>query len=232
MNTKTSEYFKDRIFVAYDKGNLQATAALAGQLEGLLDGVKVGSVFFTAQGPAGVLKVFPRSRLFLDLKFHDIPETVYGAVRSAVKLHPWGMTVHASGGVEMMRSARRAAVIASADAGRRPPLILAVTVLTSLDCRAAEVGRLAADARGGGMDGVVCSGREVAALRARFGPNFILMAAGVRPRGAGPDDQKRTTTPAEAFAAGADYIVIGRPITAAVDPVMAARRIVDDLVGA
>ena len=174
--------------------------------------------------------------LFLDLKFHDIPNTVAGAVRAVLPLKPAILTVHASGGRAMLEAARDAAAAAGADR----PKIVAVTVLTSLDDGDLDaVGqrgpaldqakRLAAIAQQAGVDGVVCSPKEVAALRAQCGATFLLVVPGIRPSWAATGDQKRVMTPAEAVAAGADHLVIGRPITAAADPAEAARRIAAEL---
>jgi orotidine-5'-phosphate decarboxylase len=174
--------------------------------------------------------------VFLDLKFHDIPNTVADAVRAALALAPVMLTVHASGGAAMMRAAADAAE----EAGANRPLVLGVTVLTSLgaDDLAAtglagpvpdQVMRLARLAQASGLDGVVCSAREVAALRAECGAAFKLVVPGIRPAGAAAGDQKRTATPAEAIAAGADYLVVGRPVTGADDPAQAARAIIDEI---
>lgn len=227
----------DRIFVALDTADLDKALTLAENLDGLVGGVKLGKEFFTALGPDGVREVAaPGHRVFLDLKFHDIPATVAGAVRSAAALKPFMLTVHAGGGGAMMEAAASAA----AAAGPERPLVMAVTVLTSLgldDLAATGIGgtaeeqvlRLARLARDSGLDGVVCSAMEAAALRQAFGSGFKLVVPGIRPAGAAADDQKRTMTPADAVAAGADYLVVGRPITGADDPAEAARRIADEI---
>ncbi len=229
--------FSNPIFVALDTTNLDRAVSLAGELFGLVGGVKLGKTFFTAHGPDGVRRITARGvPVFLDLKWHDIPNTVAGAVRAALPLTPFMVNVHASGGAVMMRAAAEAA----ATAGKKRPLVLGVTVLTSMgpgDLTAlgvdrpleAQVRALAVLAAEAGLDGVVCSAHEVAALRASFGPNFKLVVPGIRPEWAAGDDQRRTMTPAEAISQGADYLVIGRPITAAKDPVAAAQRIVDEL---
>ncbi len=228
----------DRIFVALDTQNLDKALALAEELRGLVGGVKLGKEFFTAQGPAGVNAVSALGLpVFLDLKFHDIPATVTGAVNAALRMKPYMLNVHASGGETMMRAAAEAAELA----GDERPLVIAVTVLTSMwsgDLQATGIGdnmedqvlRLAALAENCGLDGVVCSPREVAALRRERGPDFKLVVPGIRPSWAETDDQKRVETPAEAVAAGADFLVIGRPITGADDPADAARRIADEIV--
>lgn len=227
----------DRIFVALDTVDADRAAGVAEAVRGRVGGVKVGKEFFTANGPAGVRRIADLGLpVFLDLKFHDIPNTVAGAVRAALPLKPAMLNVHASGGPAMME----AAVAAAAEAGRERPLVLAVTVLTSLsedDLRAvgmgtplpAQVVRLAALARECGCDGVVCAAREIMAIRGRCGQDFRLVVPGIRPEWAAAGDQKRVTTPSEAVALGADNLVIGRPITGADDPAEAAQRIADEL---
>ena len=225
----------DRIFVALDTTDLDRALALGRGLKGFIGGVKVGKEFFTALGPAGVGALGELGLpVFLDLKFHDIPATVAGAVRAALALKPFIINVHASGGAEMMQAA-----VEAADGPDRP-LVVAVTMLTSLADEdlaatgvagdaAAQVLRLAQLAKRSGLDGVVCSAREAEALRAALGDDFKLVVPGIRPQWAAADDQKRIVTPAEAVAKGADYLVIGRPITAADDPADAARRIAAEL---
>lgn len=229
----------DRIFVALDTTDLDRALALGRGLKGFIGGVKVGKEFFTALGPAGVGALGELGLpVFLDLKFHDIPATVAGAVRAALALKPFIINVHASGGAEMMRAAVEAAD-GPAPAFNKP-LVVAVTVLTSLADEdlaatgvagdaAAQVLRLAGLAKRSGLDGVVCSAHEAEALRAALGDDFKLVVPGIRPQWAAADDQKRIVTPAEAVAKGADYLVIGRPITAADDPADAARRIAAEL---
>ena len=227
----------DRLFVALDTPHMDGALSLAGSLAGLVGGIKLGKAFFTANGPQGVRRAAGGGLpVFLDLKFHDIPNTVADAVRAALALAPVMLTVHASGGAAMMRAAADAAE----EAGANRPLVLGVTVLTSLgaDDLAAtglagpvpdQVMRLARLAQASGLDGVVCSAREVAALRAECGAAFKLVVPGIRPAGAAAGDQKRTATPAEAIAAGADYLVIGRPLTGADDPAQAARAVIDEI---
>ena len=220
MNTPVSP-----IIVALDFPDLDPALALVDRLDAKACRVKVGKELFTRAGPASVSALTDRGfDVFLDLKFHDIPNTVAGACRAAADLGCWMLNVHAGGGGAMMEAARKAL-----DNNENNPLLIAVTVLTSLNdqvlhdvgvsspaveqvCRLA---RLAADA---GLDGVVCSPREIAAMRDQNGAGFTLVTPGVRPAGSGADDQVRTATPAEAIAAGANYLVIGRPITQAVDP--------------
>jgi orotidine-5'-phosphate decarboxylase len=226
----------DRIFVALDTTDLDRALMLGRDLAGLVGGIKVGKEFFTALGPDGVRAIADLGMpVFLDLKFHDIPATVTGAIRAACTLKPFMLNVHATGGAAMLRAASDAA-----GDGADRPLVLAVTVLTSLgddDLEAigvagssgTQVLRLARLARDNGIDGVVCSAREVEVLRKELGPDFKLVVPGIRPEWAAADDQKRITTPADAVALGADYLVIGRPITGADDPADAARRIAGEL---
>lgn len=227
----------DRIFVALDTTSVDEAVALAERLRGLVGGVKLGKEFFTANGPQGVARAAARGMpLFLDLKFHDIPNTVAGAVKASLPLRPFLLDVHAAGGGAMMRAAAEAA----RSAGAERPLMLAVTVLTSMGPEdLAEIGvagavqdqvvRLATLARDSGMDGVVCSAREIGPLRAALGPGFKLVVPGIRPAWAATGDQKRVMTPKEAVDLGADYLVIGRPITGDPDPVAAAKRIAEEL---
>jgi orotidine-5'-phosphate decarboxylase len=226
---------RDRIFCAIDTPEPGAAAAMAGAVGDAVGGLKLGLEFFVANGPEAVRAVAGARSLFLDLKLHDIPNTVAGAVRSVGRLRPRFLTIHAAGGAEMMRAA--AAARDEAGVGLR---LLAVSVLTSLaDDDLAAVGqhtpaaeqvrRLAALAQSCGIDGVVASPQEVAMLRAECGPDLLLVIPGVRPAGSAADDQKRTMTPAAAVAAGADYLVIGRPITRAADPAGAARRIAAEI---
>jgi orotidine-5'-phosphate decarboxylase len=231
---------KDRIFVALDTPDLGKAAGLAQALAGQVGGLKIGKEFFAAQGPDGVRAVAGGEPLFLDLKFHDIPNTVAGAIRAVVHLRPFMVNVHASGGRAMMQAAAEAAREAAEDLDVTRPQVLGVTVLTSLDeddlddvgqrgPASEQTVRLAGLARDSGLDGVVCSPREIAALRTACGPDFLLVVPGIRPTWAAAGDQKRILTPAQALGAGADYLVVGRPITAAADPVAAARRLVEEL---
>jgi orotidine-5'-phosphate decarboxylase len=229
---------RDRLIVALDMPDLAAAAALVERLGGVASHFKVGSVLFTAAGPAAVEMVRKRGgRVFLDLKYHDIPATVTGAVEAAARLGVGLLTVHASGGLAMLRAAATAAQAAGSDR----PRIVAVTVLTSLD-RAVlhrEVGvpvaveghavHLANLAREAGCDGVVASPREAARLRAALGRDAVIVTPGVRPPGGAADDQARIATPAAAVRAGADYLVVGRPITGAADPAAAAAAILAEL---
>ena len=232
-----------RIFVALDTPDMAHAERLVAQTRATGIGLKIGLEFFVAQGREGVRQLIehaPANRLFLDLKFHDIPNTVAAAVRAAVPLQPFMLNVHAAGGPAMMRAAAEAAANESAKHGLARPLVLAVTVLTSLDAgdlaavgvatsTADQVKRLAALAQSCGLDGVVCSAEEAAALRQLCGPNFRLVVPGIRPKGAAVGDQKRVMGPAEALAAGADDLVIGRPITEAADPAQAIAAIVAEI---
>ncbi|MCB1745890.1 MAG: orotidine-5'-phosphate decarboxylase [Gammaproteobacteria bacterium] len=216
------------VIVALDFDTLDGALALADRLDPATCRVKVGKELFTRAGPAAVRALGTRGfEVFLDLKFHDIPNTVAGACRAAADLGCWMVNVHAGGGRAMMTAA--AAALAG-QAGR--PLLIAVTVLTSLDDLAlGEVGvdatagdqvvRLATLAESCGLDGVVCSPLEIAPLRGCLDPGFTLVTPGVRPAGAAQDDQVRIATPGSAIAAGASYLVVGRPVTRAADPAAA-----------
>ncbi len=229
-----------QIICAIDTGDLGQATALSSTLKGRVGAVKLGLEFFCAAGPAGVSAVAEGGQpIFLDLKFLDIPNTVAGAVRAACAWNPFMMTVHASGGAAMMRAAT-AAALRGADSNGARPLLVGVTVLTSFDDGdLAETGaqgplpdqvkRLAALAQDSGLDGIVASAHEVAMLRAQCGPEFTLVVPGIRPGWASADDQKRIVTPADALAHGADYLVIGRPITRSDDPAGAARRIASEM---
>lgn len=235
---------RSRLFCAIDTSDLVAAVALARKLKELVGGIKLGKEFFTANGPQGVhAMAVTEMPVFLDLKFHDIPHTVARAVAAAMRLGPFMLTVHAAGGAAMMRAAAEAAGAAARRHDVAKPLMVAVTVLTSLgpeDLEDLGVGeslmdhvlRLARLAREAGLDGAVCSPLEVEMLRGECGPDFKLVVAGVRPSWAAGQDQKRVLTPAEAVARGADYLVIGRPISQAPDPAEAARRIVEEMAGA
>jgi orotidine-5'-phosphate decarboxylase len=228
----------NRILVALDTPTAEDALALADRVRGAVGGLKIGSQLFTAAGPEIVRTLVGRGdKVFLDLKFHDIPNTVAGAVRAAGDLGVWMVNVHASGGRAMLDAARKAA-----DSAAHRPLVIAVTVLTSLDgASLASVGvgdtpldqvlRLAKLTKDAGLDGVVASPQETAAIRGESGDAFLIVTPGIRGRSATatPDDQRRTMTPVEASRAGSSYLVIGRPITAAADPAAAAGRIAAEL---
>ena len=227
----------DQLLVALDVESGARALELADQLRGAVGGYKIGKRLFTLEGPAIVRALVERGdRVFLDLKFHDIPNTVATAVSAATSLGVWMVNVHASGGRTMMRAAREAAHDTAAREGRRVPLVIGVTVLTSMNGEElAEVGitvpvmdqvvklsRLAQEAR---LDGVVASPQEIPVIRKTCGATFTIVTPGIRGGGAvlaGKDDQERTMTAGQAIAAGASYIVVGRPIIAAAEPRAAA----------
>jgi len=224
------------VYCALDTVDLAKAQMLAAQLRGQVGGLKIGKEFFTAHGPAGVKAVVGDQPLFLDLKFHDIPNTVAGAIRAACALRPRYVNVHCGGGSNMMKVAAETARVA----GDSRPLVLGVTVLTSLDAAdlrdigfqedpAALVLKFAKMAQASGLDGVVCSSHEIARLREACGPDFHLVVPGIRPAGSDLADQKRVMTPREALDLGANVLVIGRPITAAPDPAAAAQSIAAEL---
>ena len=220
------------VVVAIDTPDLGKAVALAKTLKGAVGGVKLGLEFFCAHGPAGVREVAALGLpVFLDLKLHDIPNTVAGAVNSLSPLNPAILTVHAAGGRAMLEAAKRSAPVGCK--------VVAVTVLTSLDSSdleaagvsgtpAEQVERLAALARSSGLDGIVCSGAEVGAARAAW-PEGFFVVPGVRPAGGDVGDQKRVVTPGQALADGASVLVVGRPITGASDPAEAARSLLPSL---
>jgi orotidine-5'-phosphate decarboxylase len=231
---------KDRLIVALDVESLAQAAALLDRLQGVVGAYKIGSQLFTACGPAAVELVQKRGgSVFLDLKFHDIPNTVAGAVREAARLGVFMLDVHASGGSPMLRSAVEAAKQATREFNVKRPLCLAVTVLTSLDRALLQrelnvplsveghVLHLAKLAKDAGLDGSVCSPQEIRAVRNALGRDWVIVAPGVRPAGSEAGDQVRVATPEAAIRAGADYLVVGRPITAAPDPKAAATAILE-----
>jgi orotidine-5'-phosphate decarboxylase len=220
---------EERIIIALDVGTKREALALAGELKDARI-FKIGMELFTAEGPALLAEAIAMGkRPFLDLKYHDIPNTVAGAVRSAARLGVHMLTVHTTGGKEMMDAAARAANEEFARAGTPKPLLLGVTILTSLkddDLRqigyaratADQVLRLALLAKAAGLDGVVCSPHEIEIIKRECGADFLVITPGIRPAWAGAQDQKRIMTPAEALSKGANYLVIGRPITGAASP--------------
>lgn len=230
---------KHKLIVALDVPALDQARKLVETLSPVVEYYKIGKELFTAEGPAVVKMVHDLGgKVFLDLKFHDIPNTVAGAVRSAAKLGVWMVNVHASGGADMMREAAQAAA-----ASAKPPIVIGVTVLTSMNEEGLkEIGvtgsavgeqviRLAKLAKSSGLGGVVASAQEAPALRRAFGKDFLIVTPGVRPAGAAVGDQKRVLTPKDAIAAGADCLVVGRPITESQDPKAAAEAILKEMKG-
>ncbi|HEY1805898.1 MAG TPA: orotidine-5'-phosphate decarboxylase [Terracidiphilus sp.] len=232
----TLEAARQRLIVALDVPSAAASAELVKKLGGTCRWFKVGLELFAAAGPAVVESLTSRGySVFLDLKFHDIPNTVAGAVRSAATLGVRMLNVHAAGGPAMLTAAKSAL-----DGVKNPPELLAVTVLTSMDAAqlaasgiarspAEEVELLARMCINAGINGFVCSPQEVATLRALTGPSGVLVIPGIRPAGAEIGDQKRIATPAEAIRNGASHLVVGRPITQAEDPARAAEFILAEI---
>jgi orotidine-5'-phosphate decarboxylase len=230
-----------RVIVALDFANPMHALALADKLDPAACALKVGKEMFVVAGPEPVRWMIERGfRVFLDLKFHDIPNTVAQACAAATRLGVWMLNVHAGGGRAMLEAARDAVAQAAAEKNRQPPLLIAVTVLTSLsDADLIDTGvhdgatqqslKLARLTSACGLDGVVCSAVEAPALRAALPAAFTLVTPGIRPAGTSKDDQTRVITPQAAIANGADYLVIGRPITQAADPVATLAAINRDL---
>ena len=238
---ENGEQAERRIIVPLDVPDEESAIALVDQLPQVV-WWKVGLELFTSTGPK-ILEVLKskQKRIFLDLKFHDIPNTVAGASRSAARYGVDLLTIHANCGIEALKAAREAAQEGAAQAGVKPPKLIAITLLTSISARqlafdlkiplelpeyALEMALLAQEA---GLDGAVCSPQEAAQLRQTCGDDFLLVCPGVRPTWADKGDQKRSLTPAQAIIAGADYLVIGRPITTATEPELAWKRISEEL---
>jgi orotidine-5'-phosphate decarboxylase len=233
---------RDRLIVALDVDTLAQAERLVDRLQGLVTRFKIGSQLFTAAGPAAVESVHKRgAEVFLDLKYHDIPNTVAGASREAARMGVLMFNVHASGGRDMMSAAAQGAAAAAKEQGVRRPLVLAVTVLTSLDRGALSrelavagsveghvlhLARMAAEA---GLDGCVASPTEIGPLRTNRGPAWVIVTPGVRPVGSAVGDQSRIATPRAAVLAGAHYLVVGRPITGAPDPAAAAAEVLQEM---
>ncbi|MEJ1970626.1 MAG: orotidine-5'-phosphate decarboxylase [Rhizomicrobium sp.] len=232
----TAARFRNPVFVALDTPDLGRALEIARAVKPHVGGLKIGLEFYTACGPEGVKRIVAFGLpVFADVKFHDIPNTVAAAARELARLGAMVFNVHTAGGEIMMRDAA-----AAARAVDPKVKVIGVTVLTSIDDAvldsvgqrspaAEQVVRLARLARLSGLDGVVCSAHEIAAIRAACGPDFLLVVPGIRPTGADLADQRRVMTPAEAHRAGADILVIGRPITAAADPAAAAKAIAAEL---
>jgi orotidine-5'-phosphate decarboxylase len=232
----------NKLIVALDVDDAQKARELFHSLRGIVGMFKIGSQLFTAAGPALVREILNAGeRVFLDLKFHDIPNTVAAAGVAATRLGVSIFNVHATGGSEMMRRTVEAVAECAASEALARPLIIGVTVLTSADDRsltdvgyrsapAELVSRLALLAEASGMDGVVASPREISIIRSAVTkPDFLVVTPGVRPAGSSLFDQKRVTTPRDAIIAGADYIVVGRPILEASNPAQAAQKIIADM---
>ncbi|HET7452476.1 MAG TPA: orotidine-5'-phosphate decarboxylase [Thermoanaerobaculia bacterium] len=236
------EAARDRICVALDFSSGAEARDFAAGVRGRCGWFKVGLELFVSEGPGFVSEIARSGRVFLDLKLHDIPNTVAAATRAAVRTGAALVNVHASGGLAMMEAARVAAAEEAARLGRERPAVIAVTVLTSLSreafaelpfsgdpaSAALALSRLAAEA---GLDGVVCSAEEVAAIRAARGPEFLTVVPGIRPSGADAGDQKRVATPGVAVRAGASILVVGRPVTKAADPAVVLDRIAAEIAG-
>ena len=230
---------KERIFVALDLADINQALELSSKLLNLVGGVKLGKQFFTANGLKGVQRITETGiPIFLDLKFHDIPNTVASALKAALTTNPYLINVHASGGRNMLETASR-----TVKEHQGPHcFLIGVTMLTSLeDADLTEIGikgkiedqvvRLSKLALSTGLDGVVCSAKEIKVLRKNFGKNFKLIVPGIRPKWAIKNDQKRIVTPSQAIRYGADYIIIGRPITSAKNPLEAVFRILEEIDG-
>lgn len=229
------------IICALDTTDIQEARAITGKLRDHVGAIKLGLEFFTANGSAGVRKLAAEHMpVFLDLKFHDIPNTVASAIRATAGINTFMMTVHTSGGRAMLQAAIDASMAVAEETGKERPLIIGVTVLTSLDQADLnmvgirtevhdQVRRLADLAQSCRLDGVVCSPYEISILREHCGEDFTLVVPGIRPADSNNDDQKRVMTPQDALNRGADYLVIGRPITTATNPAAKAQEIVGAL---
>lgn len=235
---------KERLVLALDVDNFKKAEELVGKLSDYVGVFKIGNQLFSAEGPKIINMINDRgSKVFLDLKFHDIPNTVARAAEVAAKLGVYIFNVHTSGGYEMMRAAAEASEKISLALGVRKPLILGVTLLTSINQEILEkeigikkriekqVVHLAKLAKTAGLDGVVASSWEIKEIRKACGENFVILTPGIRPAGKSSDDQKRVMTPREAIKLGADFLVIGRPIRNASNPVEAAKEILKEMEG-
>ena len=231
-----------RILVAFDAPNITKARYLLEMAGDYIGGIKLGLEFFNHNGISGVNKVMERNEtgLFLDLKFHDISNTVAGAVRGVMACEPNIINVHTAGGLKMMQKAKEQAVLCAKDLGIKVPLVIGVTILTALDDddlksvgyahnALEQVVKMACLAKEAGLDGVVCSAHEIKSIKEACGNDFITVVPGIRPAGTSKGDQKRTMTPAEAINEGADYIVIGRPITEAEDMLQTVKDIAQSI---
>jgi orotidine-5'-phosphate decarboxylase len=222
-----------KIILALDVNTLKEARDFADKLYPKIKIFKVGSHLFTAYGPKVIEMLHKKgAQVFLDLKYLDIPNTVAGAVASAVGLKVKMLTLHVSGGQEMLRAAVAAARSQAQALKITRPLLIGVTVLTSQTAKPGEVLALAKQALACGLDGVVCSAKEAVVLRSRIKKNFVMVTPGIRPDNAGKDDQKRTATVSQALKAGSDFLVIGRPILRAADPIAKTEELLGDLYGA
>lgn len=229
------------IICAFDTKDVTKATQLAAKLKGKVGAIKLGLEYFTANGPEGIRQVTKTGiPVFLDLKFHDIPNTVVGAVSAAVALDIFMLTIHTTGGKAMMEAAVQAAKTTAKELKKKPPLVVGVTVLTSMDQSdldrigvfsplTSQVLKLAMLAQESGLDGVVCSPLEIEMLKDELGDKFKLVVPGIRPKGSAKGDQKRIMTPGEAATLGADYLVIGRPITESQEPEKVVITIAEEL---
>lgn len=238
-----SEQQDKRLIVGLDVPTREEALALARILADDVAGLKIGMELFYAEGPAIVDEVIEKTgaRVFVDSKFHDIPNTVAGASRSITAHKPWMFNVHCPGGKEMMAAAANAAREKATELGIDKPLVIGVTVLTSIDesilkselkvdaSPADQVAHLARLAKEAGLDGVVASAQEIETIRSACGEGFLIVTPGIRPQWSQKGDQKRVMTPKEAVERGADYIVVSRPVIKADDPLSAARRILEEM---
>ncbi|GAB4127818.1 MAG: orotidine-5'-phosphate decarboxylase [Rhodothalassiaceae bacterium] len=233
--------FRNPLFLALDSGDLESALSLARKVAPHVGGYKIGLEMFCTAGPAGIEPIAEIGLpIFIDLKFHDIPNTVAGAVRSVMRLKPAILTVHCSGGLEMLRAAAETVANEAERQDMDAPWLVGVTVLTSLDAGDLDalgiegsthkvVARLARLAEKAGLDGIVCAPHEISTARSTIGSDLKLIVPGIRPKGSDTGDQKRVMTPREAVSLGADILVIGRPISRADDPVMAVNAILGSL---
>jgi len=234
-------YSCKKLICAVDKKDVQSALDLCTQIKPSVGLIKLGLEFFTINGPQGVSTIKECGvPIFLDLKFYDIPNTVAQAVSSAVRVGVDMLTIHASGGKDMMKAASNAAKEVAAKLGIAPPMVLGVTVLTSMDISDLssigvsrkledQVLSLAHLAKESGLEGIVCSPLEISLIKKEFGDSLKLIVPGIRPEGGGGDDQKRVMTPTQAIKNGADFIVVGRPITNATNPAEAAQNICNEI---